>query len=104
MAAGAAEIVYAYGGGRRQLPNGLELEDDYRETFRIVGEDPLSARVETEMSVALGRGDWQTRVETESAMWSDSDAFHTTNSVEAYEGPEKVFARTWTFSVPRDLV
>ncbi len=104
VATGEVELVYAYGGGRRRLPGGTELEDRYRERFRIVEGDPLSARVETEMTVSLGRGSWQVRVETASALWSDAAAFHVTNSVEAYEGMSQVFARTWTFSTPRDLV
>ena len=37
-------------------------------------------------------------------MWSDAGAFHTTNTVEAYEGEQQVFAGTRDFSVPRDLV
>jgi hypothetical protein len=104
VASGSVELAYAYGDGRRRLPDGLELEDSYRETFRVVGEDPLSARVETEMTVALDRGEWRARVETTSAMWSDAEAFHTTNAVEAFVGLESIFARTWTFRVPRDLV
>ena len=37
-------------------------------------------------------------------MWSDAGAFHTTNTVEAYEGDECVSDRTRELSVPRDLV
>ena len=36
-------------------------------------------------------------------MTGDADSFCVTNSLEAYEGEARVFARTWHFSVPRDL-
>jgi hypothetical protein len=104
VATGEVELLFAYGGGRRLLPGDIEIEDDYRETFRIVGEDPLSARVETAMNVAIAFGSLRTRVETVGAMWSDAASFHTTNTVEAFEGRERLFARTWSFSVPRDHV
>ena len=55
-------------------------------------------------SIAVARGDWRTRVETKSAMTADAERFLVTNSLDAYEGEARVFARTWHFSVPRDLV
>ena len=60
--------------------------------------------LETEAAVAMARDCWRARVSTGSAMWADAERFHAVNVVEAYEGSERVFARTWTFSVPRDLV
>ena len=104
VATGESVLTYTYGGGRTRLPSGMEIMERYRETFRIVEGDPLSARVETDHAVELGRGDWRTRVVARSAMWSDAGAFYTTNTVEAYEGEQQVFAGTRDFSVPRDLV
>ncbi|HYM64481.1 MAG TPA: CocE/NonD family hydrolase [Gaiellaceae bacterium] len=104
VASGAVTLTYEYGGGRRVLPNGIELEDVGREIFTIVEGDPLSARVRCEGLVALGRGDWRTRVETASEMWCDADHFHTRNRIEAFESGEKVHEDERTFSVPRDLV
>jgi hypothetical protein len=104
VASGAVTLTYEYGGGRRILPNGIELEDVGREIFTIVEGDPLSARVRCEGLVAIGRSDWRTRVETESEMWCDADHFHTWNRIEAFEGEEKVHEDERTFSVPRDLV
>jgi putative CocE/NonD family hydrolase len=101
---GEAVLSFVYGGGRQRLPGGLELGDDYHETFRIVEGDPLSARVETDHEIDLCRDGWHVHVVARSAMWSDTAAFHTANTVEAYENGEQVFARTSDFSVPRDLV
>ena len=104
VATGTVTLTYEYGGGRRILPNGIELEDAGREIFTIVEGDPLSARVRCEGLVAVGRGDWRTRVETESELWSDATSFHTRNRIEAFEGDVKVHEDERTFSVPRDLV
>jgi hypothetical protein len=104
LASGRVELVYAYGDGRKRLPNGIELEDSSRETSTIVEGDPLSAAVETAMCVSIGRERWGARVETRSTMRSDAAAFQVTNEVTVHEGPARVFARAWTFEVPRDLV
>ena len=104
VASGDVVLTYAYGGARDRLPTGMEMMEAYHETFRIVEGDPLSARVETDHTVELARGEWRTRVVARSAMRSDATAFYTTNAIEAYEGDEQVFARTRELSVPRDLV
>jgi hypothetical protein len=54
--------------------------------------------------IRIARGGWQTRVQTESVMTSTATHFLITNQLEAFEGEVRVFARTWSFSVPRDLV
>ena len=104
VATGAVTLTYEHGGGRRVLPNGIELEDVGREFFTIVEGDPLSARIRCEGLVAVGRGDWRTRVETESELWSDATSFHTRSRIRAFEGDEKIHEDERTFSVPRDLV
>ncbi len=37
-------------------------------------------------------------------MSADAESFGITSSLDAYEGETRVFARTWHFSTPRDLV
>ena len=97
----AADLVYF---GSFRIPgNGLEHRERGRDTFAIVEGDPLSAEACSEWSIAVGRGDWETRVETLSTMTADSGAFRVTNSLDAYEGKTRIFAKTWHFSVPRDL-
>jgi putative CocE/NonD family hydrolase len=104
LASGRVELVYAYGSGCQRLPNGIELADRSREIFTIVEGEPLSAMVETAMCVSIGRGDWRACVETRSSMRSDEAAFHVGNELTAWEGAARVFTRTWTLTVPRDLV
>ena len=98
----AADLVYF--GSFRFAGDGLELSERGRDTFAIVEGDPLSAEARSDWSISIGRGDWRTRVETTSRMTADAQAFRVTNALDAYEGEARVFAKTWHFSVPRDLV
>jgi hypothetical protein len=98
----AADLSYF--GSFRIAESGLEYSERGRDTFTVVEGDPLSAEAGSSWSIALGRGDWRTRVETESRMTGDSDVFRVTNVLEAYEGNMRVFAKAWQSSVPRDLV
>jgi putative CocE/NonD family hydrolase len=101
---GEAVLTYEHGGGRRILPNGVELADGTRETFTIREGDPLSARVRCEEWVEIARGDVRTRIETDSEMWSDAESFHVRNRVRATENREVVHDEERTFAVPRDHV
>lgn len=98
----AANLVYF--GSFRIADNGLEYSEREGDPFAIVEGNPLSAEACSEWSIAVGRGDWQTRVETSSRMTADAQAFRVTNSLDAYEGETHVFAKNWAFAVPRDLV
>lgn len=92
------------GGCRRFLTSGLEYDDLATDTYSIVEDDPLSAQVRCERVIKIGRGDWRTRVETSSVMSAGAETFYVTNLLDAYEGNTRVFTKTWTFRVPRDLV
>jgi len=90
--------------GARRLPDGLVYSERGRDTFAIVEDDPLSASVRCEWRIDVGRGEWQTRIETASAMSADEEAFLVTNVLDAYEGNARVFTKTSTAAIPRDLV
>ncbi len=91
-------------GARRIKAHGLETGAVARETYRIQPDDPLSARAEIHWTETLGRGDWQVRTESRSVQWADLERFHIRAEIEAFEGEERVFAREWQRSVPRDLL
>jgi len=57
-----------------------------------------------ERTVVIARDGWRTRTETRSRMTSSADSFFLVNTVEAYEGTSQVFAKTWSATIPRDLV
>ena len=83
---------------------GLEVAETAIDTYGIVEGDPLSASVRCEWSIGLARGDWSTRVETTSVMTSDADSFLLTDTLAAYEGEQRIFSKSWSIAIPRDLV
>ena len=103
---GAHEVEFEWDvGGHRRLPEfGTEMLDTNLTTYRIVDGDPLSASVHVRCTTGLGRGDWQTRVETDSRMRSTATEFLVTQRLEAFEGDERVYERTWELALPRDCV
>jgi hypothetical protein len=98
------ETDLVYFGSFRLVESGIEYRERGRDAFAIVEGDPLSAEARSEWSISVGRGEWQTRVEASSKLTADAEAFRVTNALDAYEGETRVFAKTWAFAVPRDLV
>lgn len=91
--------------GARRLPsNGIEYGSINRNVYTIKEGDPLSAAVRCEWTLNVGRGEWQTRLESVSTMTADADLFFITNELTAFEGEEQVFTKTWKSKIPRDFV
>jgi hypothetical protein len=90
-------------GRQRFVTNGLEVESIKTDTWTIVEGNPLSAQAQCEWLIAFQRGNWRTRIETNSVLTSDATTFRVTNTLDAYEGETRVFSKTWTFTAPRDL-
>src|SRR3954447_8465675 len=92
------------GGHRRLVEAGTEMQDTNVTVYRITDGDPLSAEVHVECMSALGRGDWRTRVETESHMTSTAAEFLVSQRLDAFEGDQRVRSRAWELRFPRDGV
>ena len=90
--------------GHRLLDDGLGYREHERDVYHIVDGAPLSARVECERAFSVGRTDWRVTVRTVSTMSATASSFQVTNVLDAYEGDDRVFARTWNAEVPRDCV
>ena len=88
--------------GARRLPDGLEYRDRDPYRFTLIEGDPLSAAVECERTIRIGRGAWQTRLEVRSRMTADADAFIVSATIDAYEGETRVSSRAHAARVPRD--
>jgi predicted acyl esterase len=103
---GEHELRFAWdvGGHRRLKESGIEMDDTHVTTYRIVDGDPLSARVTVECSSALSRGAWRTRVQTHSEMTATATEFLVEQRLDAYEGDERIAARSWSLRFPRDGV
>ena len=102
VASGRVDQHVTLASGFRLADSGLSHEHERRDTYTIVEGNPLSAEVRCTHTIRVGRGDWQTRIETASTMSADATDFHTTNVLEAYEGDVRVFAKTWACTTPRD--
>jgi hypothetical protein len=87
----------------RILDTGTDYVESGRDVYTVVENEPVSAETRSERSVALSRGQWQTRVDTTSTLSATQDTFHVTNLLEAFEGNRRVFARTWHSTIPRDF-
>jgi len=97
------EIVDDFG-QCEDLTHGLITGSIARETHEIDPDDPCSARIETHWTQTLERGDWQVRTETFSEMTCDSGHFHLSARLEAFEGGELYYEKSWKHSVPRKFV
>ena len=82
--------------------HGLEYFETDIARYSITEGDPLSAQATADESAEMYRDDWRVRIETHSKMTADATDFYLTNSLEAYEGDSRVFAKAWTKKVPRD--
>lgn len=92
------------GGTTRQVAAGIELGELARDRFTIVEGDPLSAEMASERQVTLARGDRRAEIRTHSAMSCDATHFHLRDTIQAFEGDERIVERTWERSIPRDHV
>lgn len=98
----------------------LEVIDDrglyhHAETGLLVGaraverysadpDDFGSVRGETEWRRSLARDDWRIRTETRTLLTSDADSFELQGDLDAFEGEDRVFCRTWRHTIARDFV
>jgi hypothetical protein len=106
LATGTHEIRFEWdvGGHRRLVDAGTAMADTNVTTYRITDGDPLSAEVHVACMSALGRGDWQTRIETESRMTATATEFLVSQRADAYEGADLVRSRAWELRFPREGV
>lgn len=63
--------------------------------------DPASVKGETEMEYSLERDDWKTRTVIRTSLTSTATHFRSYAELDAFEGDERVFSRTFTRLIPR---
>ena len=101
---GQLQMVDRIDEGRNRLSNGMIYDSVSVNKFSIIEGEPTSARVECTRQIELSRDDWTTKVGTLSVMTSDREYFHLTNVLDAYEGQTRVFTKSWTRKIRRELV
>ncbi|ROO86255.1 hypothetical protein EDD29_3818 [Actinocorallia herbida] len=90
--------------GDRVFPSGLRYADDERCDFSIHPDDPLSASVDLDRTIRIGRADWRTRIRVRTRMTSTATEFTLWSSVTAWEGDHEIFTRDYTHTTGRDHV
>ena len=81
---------------------GTELQSLVTKTYTIDERDPLSAVADYRFVHKMQRGDWRIRTESHTRLTCARDDFILTRSLDAYEGDERVFAKTWEETIARD--
>jgi uncharacterized protein len=74
------------------------------ERFSSDGDDPTAVGAEIEHDSELRRGEWRVRVEVRTRLTADAAAWHGYAELDAYEGEERIVARTFAFTHARDHV
>ena len=74
------------------------------EHYGIKGDDPLSARQAMAWTLRREHADWRVRIEAKVELRSTADAFLVHQSLAAFEGDTRVYARDWDREIARDLV
>ncbi|MCM3637490.1 CocE/NonD family hydrolase [Sporosarcina luteola] len=91
-------------GARKLHDNGIEYGSTNRNVYTVKEGEPLTAKVQCDWTLSVGRGEWQTSLETTSVMTADEENFYLMNRLIAYEGEEEIFNRKWETKVPREFV
>ena len=104
FASGDTEVVRTGNSGLRYL-DGIDLVFGRwrRESTRINRHDPLSYECEVTYDHAYRRAGWDVRTETRSTVRVTKDAFVFHNDLNAFEDGERIFSRSTTRRVPRDM-
>ncbi|WP_052849802.1 CocE/NonD family hydrolase [Streptomyces avicenniae] len=99
----ALEIVKDMGVERFE-DNAMEVRRRAYERYDSVADRFCSVRGESAWTMGFRRGAFDTRTETRTVLECTPTEFLMHATLDAYEGPHRVFSRTWTENVPRDLL
>ncbi|MBB3189867.1 CocE/NonD family hydrolase [Halomonas cerina] len=82
----------------------LTLGYDVTESYRYANDDYATVCGEVVNSRRVERGDWRVDTATRTVLSTTATHFHLNATLDAYEGGERVFSRTWNESIPRDNI
>ncbi|NSC25022.1 CocE/NonD family hydrolase [Streptomyces albus subsp. chlorinus] len=81
---------------------GLEVGRRAYERYTAVADDFTSVGGESTWTMTFRRADWEARAVTRTVLTCTERDFHVHATLDAYEGGDRVFSRTWNETVPRD--
>ncbi|CQR46358.1 Cocaine esterase [Paraliobacillus sp. PM-2] len=96
-------IDYSDAGDRLLVESGNSFGSINKNIYTIKENDPLSAHIQCDWELTVGRGDWQTKLITNSEMYGDLEYFYLTNTITAYENEKELTTKTWETKIPRDF-
>jgi putative CocE/NonD family hydrolase len=82
---------------------GLEIGAVGRESYSIMPDDPLSARMETHWTESRRRGTWNIRTETYGRLTATKTHWIVWGKIEAFEGKKCIFTKEFNEEIARDL-
>jgi len=82
----------------------LEISSRTRETYSFTNDEYNSLSGETRWERTFKREDWEIRTVTRTLLTSNETEFRIRADLDAYEGPSRVFSRSWDSRIPRNLV
>lgn len=101
---GAARIEIVDDFGAFEIkPHGLVAGGVGRESYFILPDDPLSAKMETHWTEDNSRGTWAARTETFGSLTATRTHWIVWGRLEAYEGRKKLFEKEWNEEIERKL-
>ena len=101
---GEMRIEIADDFGQQELkPHGLIVSGTGRESYSILPDDPLSAKMETHWTEERSRGTWNTRTETYGRLTATKTHWIVWGKIEAFEGKKKVFEKVFNEKIVRRL-
>ncbi|QXE01633.1 CocE/NonD family hydrolase [Terribacillus sp. DMT04] len=95
---------YSDEGARKLADNGLEYGSTNRNVYTVKEGDPLSANVQCDWTMDIGRGEWQTHLNLTCKMWCDEAYFYLQHELHAFEGDKEVFTKKWGEKILRDFI
>ncbi|MFO1122045.1 MAG: CocE/NonD family hydrolase [Hyphomicrobiales bacterium] len=96
------EIVDDFG-EQEIKPHGMIVGGAGRESYSILPDDSLSAKMETHWTEIRRRGTWNTRTETYGRLTATKTHWIVWGKIEAYEGKKKIFEKEFNEKIERKL-
>ena len=91
-------------GQYKDLSHGLITGESSRERYSVNASDPGSCRADIRWTQTLDRDSWSVRTESRTELHCDWEWFYVDARLEAFENEQKIFDRSWTKRVKRQLV
>ena len=82
---------------------GIQFQEIRRETWEIDRNDPLSLTAAAHLTALRSRDSWHVRTEIKQTLNVDEGFYFIEAELEAYEGSQQVFHRTWEKAIKRDF-